>query len=47
MTVEFLHFWGTPEDTEEALRRWLRQRIREATANDPQVSEAPSNRRAA
>ena len=34
MTVEFLHFWGTPEDTEEALRRWLRQRIREATVNN-------------
>jgi hypothetical protein len=34
MTVEFLQFWGTPQDSEEALRRWLHERIYETTAND-------------
>jgi hypothetical protein len=37
MTVEFLQFWGTPQDSEEALRRWLHERIVENTSNELRV----------
>jgi len=42
MTVEFLEFWGTPEDSEDALRRWLHQRIHEASANELKTLGGPN-----